>query len=102
MQSLACCPGCRGVEREPVCEFNGLVLLDALRASPLARYEYALCRTCGLVYATCRPEGDELSYLYERFDEVLGRPDDQRTSGRLGELSDQERRQTIERLSRGW
>jgi SAM-dependent methyltransferase len=102
MQSVTVCPGCRGTEREPVCEFNGLVLLDAMRASPLCRYEYALCVTCGLVYATRRPEGDELAFLYSRFDEVLGRPDEDHTAGATSPMDDVERAALRARLARGW
>lgn len=102
MRTVAACPGCGSDAREPVCEFNGLVLLAYMRESPLARYDYALCRTCGLVYATRRPEGDELAFLYERFDEVLGRTPEQQTAGRVGELGDAERTDLRARLSRGW
>jgi len=100
--ALAACPGCGGTTREPVCEVNGLVLLASMRDSPLCRYEYALCRSCGLVYATCRPEGDELTYLYSRFDEVLGRADDEETAARQDAVSDAERASIAARLSRGW
>jgi SAM-dependent methyltransferase len=102
MRSVMACPGCRGVDREPVCEFNGLVLLEYMRSSPLARYDYAMCRTCGLVYATRRPEGEELTYLYERFDEVLGRAPEQQTAGRAGEVSEAERQSIHARLASGW
>lgn len=102
MIALAACPGCGGTAREPVCEVNGLVLLASMRDSPLCRYEYALCRTCGLVYATRRPAGDELTFLYSRFDEVLGRTDDEETAARQDALSDEERASIAARLSRGW
>jgi len=100
--ALRACPGCGGTTREPVCEVNGLVLLASMRDSPLCRYEYALCRGCGLVYATRRPEGDELTYLYSRFDEVLGRADDEETAARQDAVSDEERASIAARLSKGW
>jgi len=100
--ALNACPGCGGASRELVCEVNGLVLLASMRESPLCRYEYALCRGCGLVYATRRPEGDELTYLYSRFDEVLGRADDEETAARQDAVSDEERAAIAARLSRGW
>jgi hypothetical protein len=102
MRSVAVCPGCRATDREQVCEFNGLVLLDSMRSSPLCRYEYALCRTCGLVYATRRPEGEELTFLYSRFDEMLGRPEEEQTAGRTTHVDDAERATIRARLEHGW
>ena len=102
MRTVAVCPACGGGKRHPVCEFNGLVLLESMRESPLCRYDYALCDTCGLVYATRRPEGDELAFLYSRFDEVLGRTESDQTSGRTTEVSDAERASIRARLAGGW
>jgi SAM-dependent methyltransferase len=100
--ALSTCPGCGGAAREPVCEVNGLVLLSSMRESSLCRYEYALCRGCGLMYATRRPDGEELTYLYSRFDEVLGRADDEETTARQETVSDEERASIAARLSKGW
>ena len=69
------CPACAGSDATPVFEYNGLVLLDYMRDTPYSRYDYRLCHTCGLVYASRRPEGEELTFLYSRFDEFLGRED---------------------------
>jgi len=102
VKAVAHCPGCRGAESTPVCEFNGLILLESMRSSPLCRYDYAMCGDCGLVYATRRPEGEELTYLYSRFDEVLGRAEDEQTGGRTTEVSDEERAEIRSRLGRGW
>ena len=59
----------------PVFEFNGLVLLHSMRESPLSRYDYRLCESCGLVYASQRPDRTDLAFLYSHFDEFLGRDD---------------------------
>jgi SAM-dependent methyltransferase len=68
-----------------------------MRHSPLCRYDYALCHCCGLVYATKRPEGEELDFLYSRFDEFLGR-----TRGRAGTLSAAEEADIRRRARGGW
>lgn len=73
MRCLTECPVCRTVERTPIVEFNSLVFLDRLRDSPIARYAYALCHGCGLLYATRRPEGAEYIFIYDNFNEFLGR-----------------------------
>ncbi|SRR6266545_1509407 len=75
MIAVANCPACAGSGATPVFDYNGLVLLDYMRDSPQSRYDYRLCHTCGLVYAGLRPEGEELTFLYSRFDEFLGRDD---------------------------
>jgi SAM-dependent methyltransferase len=102
MRDLTACPVCGGTEREIVLEFNGLVLLQYMRTSPLSRYNYALCRTCGLVYATRRPEGEEVAWLYSRFDEFLGRTEEEETAGRVTDITPEEREQLNRRLARGW
>jgi len=97
MRTVEICPSCGSPDRAIVMEYNGLVLLDYMRDSDLCRYDYALCHTCGLVYASRRPEGEELTFLYSRFDEFLGR------SGRkAGDLSDEDRADLRRRLKAGW
>ena len=91
MRDVACCPVCACEARSPVCEFNGLLLLEKFRDSEMARYEYALCDRCGLVYPTRRPTDEEFQYLFENFDENLGR----RERSRSGHRSD--RRPTARR-----
>ncbi len=102
MRTVDQCPGCGEAAREIVCEYNGLMLLASMRESPLCRYDYALCHGCGLVYASRRPEGDELQYLYSRFDEVLGRTEDDESMGRTTEIGPDERAGIAARIARGW
>lgn len=97
MRTVESCPSCRSAARTVVMEYNGLVLIDYMRQSDLCRYDYALCHGCGLVYATRRPEGDELQLLEDHFDEFLGR--DQR---KAAPLSQDERTSIERRLQRGW
>lgn len=67
------CPICEGSRHIPVSEFNGLLVLDEMRQTPLCRYEYALCATCGTTFATRRPVGADYDLLYSRFNEMLKR-----------------------------
>ena len=97
MRTVDTCPACQMSERTIVMKHNGLVLLDYMRHSPLCRYDYALCHCCGLVYASKRPEGEELDFLYSRFDEFLGR-----TQRRAGALSPAEEADIRRRARGGW
>lgn len=94
------CFGCGSSEWSLVFEFNGLVLLEYMRQSDLARYDYAICHRCGLVFATRRPEGEDLQFLYSRFDEFLGRTD--ATTERVEELTPHARAQLDRQVSAGW
>lgn len=73
MRSVTECPFCCSVERTPVVDYNSLILLEKMRESPLAHYAYALCHGCGVLYAVRRPEGDEYEFIYDNFNEFLGR-----------------------------
>ena len=75
MIAVSRCPACLNASVRPVFEFNGLVLLHSMRESPLSRYDYRLCESCGLVYASQRPDRTDLAFLYSHFDEFLGRDD---------------------------
>ncbi len=62
---------CSTKERTIICEYNRLIFIDEMWDSNLARYDYALCHGCGLVYATQRPEREEYDFLYDNFNEFL-------------------------------
>lgn len=98
MRELEACPICATAERTHVSTWNGLALLESQRELEVARYEYALCNGCGLVYATRRPAGRTYQELFENFDENLGRPHKQK---RL-ELDDAARDEIRRRLAVGW
>jgi 2-polyprenyl-3-methyl-5-hydroxy-6-metoxy-1,4-benzoquinol methylase len=73
VETLDVCPVCETAERSFVCEYNGLIALDSMRDTELARYDYALCHGCGLVYASRRPDRETYLELMVDFDENLGR-----------------------------
>jgi SAM-dependent methyltransferase len=96
MREQATCFGCGSTAWSEVFEYNGLVLLDYMQESPLARPHYAICHVCGMVFATQRPAGDGLAFLYSRFDEFLGRTEETLEAA-VGDDAAAERR-----LSAGW
>lgn len=57
-------------------EYNRLLAVDWMWQNELARYDYALCHRCGIVYATRRPDYEKYEFLYEHFNEFLKRADD--------------------------
>jgi 2-polyprenyl-3-methyl-5-hydroxy-6-metoxy-1,4-benzoquinol methylase len=73
MYVVKACPVCAEAERTIVAEYNRLIFVDSMWQNDLARFDYALCHGCGLVYATRRPERSEYDFLYENFNEFLVR-----------------------------
>jgi hypothetical protein len=73
MRTLEVCMVCGERQRTIVSEYNRLIFIENMWHSDLARFDYALCHGCGLVYATRRPERAEYDFLYENFSEFLGR-----------------------------
>jgi hypothetical protein len=67
------CPICESVDRHEVLEFTNLLLFEGGETDTSLHYDYVLCRTCAMVYASNRPDPDELRRMYENFDENLGR-----------------------------
>jgi SAM-dependent methyltransferase len=102
MRELTACPVCGGEERTLVVEYNGLLLLDSLRESELARYDHSMCHSCGLVYATRRPEDEEYDFLMSNFDESLGRGGDKNKLDKDRPLTEDEQTQMRQRLEAGW
>jgi SAM-dependent methyltransferase len=68
---LTACPACRCADRTIVCEWNKLVLLDTAPDEQAARYDYAVCHGCGILYATHRPVGSRYRYLVDHFEDVI-------------------------------
>ena len=102
MVTISVCPACGGAERTDVSPFNGLVLLRSYHDDPVARYGYALCHRCGLVYATSRPTGPAFVDLLESFDDNLGRVDRPNLGVVEGSLSEEEKAHVRRRVQAGW
>lgn len=73
MYLIDACMVCGEKRRTIVSHHNRLVFLESMWQSDLARFDYALCHGCGLVYATRRPNREEYDYLYGNFNEFLAR-----------------------------
>ena len=67
------CPACGASERTIVCRFNKMITMRRMPDGDAARYDYAMCHRCGVVYATRRPAGPRFAWLLEHFEESLGR-----------------------------
>jgi hypothetical protein len=71
--SIDACLVCGENERTIVSKYNRFIFMDSMWQHDLARFEYALCHGCGLVYATRRPDAEEYQFLYDNFNEFLMR-----------------------------
>jgi SAM-dependent methyltransferase len=69
---LQACSICDQSGATLVCEYNRFAL-DPAPEPGLETYNYALCHTCGTVYASRRPIGERYRLLFENFTESLGR-----------------------------
>lgn len=72
-QTLAACPFCGDPDRTVVCPWNKFILLESAPDPSSARYDYAVCHGCGVLYATRRPTGARYRFLLERFGEVTAK-----------------------------
>ncbi len=70
---LTACPACGQQEWTPVCEFNRFLVVDSAPDPHAARYDYALCHHCGVVFARHRPVGTRYRTFLVAFEETLGR-----------------------------
>jgi SAM-dependent methyltransferase len=67
------CPACRSTGRTVVNPWNKLILLAKAPDDTSARYDYALCHGCGVLYASRRPSGERYRFLLTHFGEVTAR-----------------------------
>ena len=102
MNDTPSCPLCGTRERTEVSPFNGLILLRSYHGADVARYAYALCHGCGLVYATRRPTGAAFVELLEGFDDNLGRVDRPNLGVVEGSLTEAEKGAIRARMRSGW
>ena len=70
---LDACAACGSRERTLVNEFNKLIVLDKAPDETSARYDYAICHACGILYAARRPFGSRYRFLLENFGEVTAK-----------------------------
>jgi SAM-dependent methyltransferase len=68
------CPVCGSMDATAqVCRYNKFITYERVPDEACMTYDYALCHECGVVYATKRPIGERYDWLFEHFDETIGR-----------------------------
>jgi SAM-dependent methyltransferase len=67
------CPVCLHCERTVVNPWNKFILLPKAPGPTSARYDYAVCHACGVLYASRRPAGPRYQFLLEHFGEVTAK-----------------------------
>jgi SAM-dependent methyltransferase len=70
---LRACPVCGGSERTVVNPWNKLILIATAPDQTSARYDYAVCHCCGVLYASRRPAGQRYHFLLAHFGEVVAK-----------------------------
>jgi SAM-dependent methyltransferase len=70
---LSACPVCGHGEHTIVSPWNKLLLLEKAPDDTSARYDYAVCHACGVLYARRRPFGGRYRFLLEHFGEVTAK-----------------------------
>lgn len=71
--TLERCPVCGYREVNVVCPWNKLLMLRHAPDQESARYDYGVCRGCGIVCAMRRPFGSRYRFLLEHFGEVTAK-----------------------------
>jgi SAM-dependent methyltransferase len=67
------CSACGHEHFTVVSPWNKLILLDKAPDDGSARYDYAVCHGCGVLFATRRPTGQRYQFLLEHFGEVTAK-----------------------------
>ena len=68
------CPVCGSTDATAqVCRYNKFFTYECVPDEACMRYDYALCHECGVVYATRRPIGQRYDWLFDHFEETIGR-----------------------------
>ena len=67
------CSTCESTAFTVVNPWNKFVLLDKAPNGDAARYDYAVCQACGVLFATRRPTGGRYRFLLENFGEVTAK-----------------------------
>jgi SAM-dependent methyltransferase len=71
--TLEACSVCGGTERTLVNPWNKFILIPKAPDQTSARYDYAVCHSCGVLYATRRPVGSRYQFLLAHFGEVVAK-----------------------------
>jgi SAM-dependent methyltransferase len=71
--TLERCPACGHEQKTVVCPWNKIVLLDKAPDAGAARYDYAMCHACGVLFASRRPFGERFRFLLANFGEVTAK-----------------------------
>jgi 2-polyprenyl-3-methyl-5-hydroxy-6-metoxy-1,4-benzoquinol methylase len=67
------CSLCGGTERTVVAEFNRFIHFAKPPDEDAIHADLSLCHACGAVYAARRPAGARYRWLFDHFEETLGR-----------------------------
>jgi hypothetical protein len=67
------CPVCNGERFTVVSPWNKFILLERAPDAASTRYDYAVCHTCGVLFASRRPCGTRYRFLLEHFGEVTAK-----------------------------
>lgn len=67
------CPACGHPESTVVSPWNKLILLARAPDQQAARYDYAVCHGCGILFASRRPVGERYRFLLAHFGEVTAK-----------------------------
>jgi SAM-dependent methyltransferase len=70
---LTACPVCGGTGRTVVNPWNKLILIATAPDQTSARYDYAVCHCCGVLFASRRPSGSRYHFLLAHFGEVVAK-----------------------------
>ena len=71
--ALAACPACGHAHFTVVSAWNKLILLEKAPDATSARYDYAVCHACGILFASRRPSGERYRFLMQHFEEVTAK-----------------------------
>jgi hypothetical protein len=71
--TLTACPACGHTHFTVVSPWNKLILLEKAPDQTSARYDYAVCHACGVLFASRRPSGERYRFLMQHFEEVTAK-----------------------------
>ena len=102
--TLTECPACGHEHFTVVSPWNKLILLEKAPDASSARYDYAVCHACGILFASRRPSGHRYRFLLQHFEEVTAKRGGEAVTNLVlnpRPLSDGDREQLRRLASRG-